>query len=63
MTNKQLYVSYHDRDSTDALKAHRLKTLRDRACRGDSDAKRYVIKIETCIKTPLFSEVVCNLSE
>lgn len=52
MSNKELYDSYHAKDSTEALKQHRLKTLRDRACRGDSDARRYVIKIETCTKNP-----------
>lgn len=50
MTNKQLYDSYCDKDSTDALKAHRLKTLRDRASVGNADAGRYVRMIEMLCK-------------
>lgn len=50
MTNKELYDSYHHKDSTDALKAHRLKTLRDRASRGDSEAYRYMRTIEISVE-------------
>lgn len=50
MSNRELYISYHAKDSTDALKAHRLKTLRDRASRGDSEAYRYVRMIEISVR-------------
>ena len=45
-SNQQLYASYHSKDSTDALRAHRLKTLGDRASLGNSEAKALVSKIE-----------------
>lgn len=46
MTNKQLYDAYHERDITPALKAYRLKLLTDRANVGNSEAQKYVDKIE-----------------
>jgi hypothetical protein len=45
MSNQELYDSYRAKDSTDALKAHRLKTLRDRANRGNKDAQRWLAMI------------------
>lgn len=50
MTNKQLYDAYHEREITPELKAHRLKTLKDRADRGSAEACRYVRMIEISIK-------------
>ena len=50
MSNRELYISYHAKDSTDALKAHRLKTLRDRANRGSDEAYRYVRMIEISVR-------------
>ena len=50
MSNKELYDSYHAKDSTEALKAHRLQTLRDRANRGSDEAYRYVRMIEISVR-------------
>lgn len=47
MTNKQLYESYCDSTITQALRDCRLKTLRERASYGNSDAKFYVRLIES----------------
>ena len=46
MTNKQLQGGYFNNSNTQALKDYFLKTLRDRASYGDSDAKRIVSQIE-----------------
>lgn len=50
MTNKQLYDSYCDDSITSALRADRLKTLKQRANYGDRNAAYYVRLIEACSK-------------
>lgn len=52
MTNQELYNDYQDNKLTDALRADRLKTLRQRAGYGNRDAQFYVDKIERCSKQP-----------
>ena len=46
MSNQQLLDGYFKLSNTQALKDYYLKTLRDRAKYGNSDAKRIVSQIE-----------------
>ena len=45
-SHEWVYNEYHKPDATPALKAYRLKTLRDRAKNGSKVAQQYVDKIE-----------------
>lgn len=50
MTNKELYIGYHDMTNTQVLRNAYLDTLKLRASYGSGNARKYVDKIMACSK-------------